>query len=169
MKKYHRVGLSALISVAVLLIPSLLSCVESQNSLVKPKSITEVIFEHPQFSILKDIIESTNMADSLKADPITLFAPSNEAFEKANIISSAAILSLPLDSAKSFLQNHILMRKIQYSRFVTGQLKAHGGANLTITKVGTDITVNRSAIILPNINARNGVVHVIDSLLVKYR
>jgi uncharacterized surface protein with fasciclin (FAS1) repeats len=65
------------------------SCKESKEDLLKPKTITDVIIENEQFSILEEIVRYADMRDALRTDEITLFAPDNNAFGKANIFSSS--------------------------------------------------------------------------------
>lgn len=146
----------------------ILSCKESDDDLVKRKTITEVIADNDQFSILEDVIAHAQMRDALRTGELTFFAPDNAAFGRANIFSSSVFTALPADSAKKFLQNHIIGKdRIAYSSFVAGKKKALTGKEITFTKTDSVVVVNQNNIVTPDISAANGVIHVIDSLIVR--
>ncbi|MCE7067842.1 fasciclin domain-containing protein [Dyadobacter sp. CY326] len=169
MKKNRFVG-RCLTFFLLVLLPSglIISCKEDEDDIVKGKTITEVIIENDRFSILEEVILHAKMGDALRTGDVTFFAPDNAAFGKANIFDSKGFIALPADSAKKFLQNHIIPKKrIEYAQFVAGKEKSLTGKEITFTKTDSVIIVNQNNIIVPNIGAANGVIHIIDSLIVK--
>ena len=164
MKKNRFVGRWAtFFLIATLVSATVFSCKEDKDDLVKPKTIADVILENGQFSILKDIMIRAKMTDALRTDNLTVFAPDNNAFGKANIFSSSVI---PDDSVKYFLQNHIIKDRIEAADLKLGNHPALNKANLVITKTDSVVAVNKSDVVIPNVNADNGVIHVIDSVVV---
>ncbi|CAG5070119.1 hypothetical protein DYBT9623_02859 [Dyadobacter sp. CECT 9623] len=164
MKKNRFVGRWAtFFLIATLFSATVISCKENSEDLVKPKTIADVILENGQFSILKDIMVRARMTDALRTDNITLFAPDNNAFGRANIFSSSVI---PDDSVKYFLQNHIIKNRTEAAELKLGNHPALNKANLVVTKTDSIVAVNKSDVVIPNVNADNGVIHVIDSVLV---
>ncbi|MCE7061768.1 fasciclin domain-containing protein [Dyadobacter sp. CY343] len=164
MKKNRFVGRWAtFFLIATLFSATVISCKENSEDRVKPKTIADVILENGQFSILKDIMVRARMTDALRTDNITLFAPDNNAFGRANIFSSSVI---PDDSVKYFLQNHIIKNRTEAAELKLGNHPALNKANLVVTKTDSIVAVNKSDVVIPNVNADNGVIHVIDSVLV---
>jgi uncharacterized surface protein with fasciclin (FAS1) repeats len=146
----------------------IVSCKESDEDIVKRKTITEVIVENDQFSILEDLVFHAKMGDALRTGELTVFAPDNAAFGRANIFSSTVFTSLPSDSVKKFLQNHIIPKeRIGYSSFAAGKKKAITGREIIFTKTDSVVIVNQNNIVTPDISAANGVIHIIDSLIVR--
>jgi uncharacterized surface protein with fasciclin (FAS1) repeats len=167
MKKNNFIDRSKALFLTVVLFSGIvLSCQESEKDLVKPKTITDVIMENGQFSILREIVLGTKMADALRTENLTLFAPNDAAFKSANI-TAASIISLPKDSAASFIDYHILTGVSKSSQLKTGLNIALNKQGLTITR-GADstITVNKAKIITKDVNADNGVIHIVDKLLI---
>lgn len=143
------------------------SCKESESDKVKPKAMTDVIMENPEFSMLKEIMIAANMRDAFRSQNYTLFAPDNNAFKKANIFSASAITSLPSKGAEKFLNRHVLKGSVDFSG-----LKAKPGdkesldGKITIEVKENVVSANKSDIIKQDVNAANGLIQVIDSVLV---
>jgi uncharacterized surface protein with fasciclin (FAS1) repeats len=170
MKKNRFIGLTGIFFLLISLGSGIIvSCKEKDEDIVKPKTITDIILENNQFSILREIMFYAEMTDALRTDELTFFAPSNDAFGKANIFSATVITSLPADSARHFIKSHIIgKKKLMFSELAAGQEKALSGHTLTITKTDSNIAVNKSDIVIKDLNADNGVIHVIDSLAVEF-
>ena len=146
----------------------IISCKEDDDDIVKRKTITEAIIENDRFSILEEIIAEARMTDALRTGDITFFAPDNAAFGRANIFSAAEVTRASADSSRKFLQNHIIPKKrIDYNKFIAGKEKSLTGKEITFTKTDSVVIVNQNNIVVPDIGAANGVIHIIDSLLVK--
>jgi uncharacterized surface protein with fasciclin (FAS1) repeats len=170
MKKNRFIGRwAAFFLTTVLFSATVVSCKEDSDDLVKPETITDVILQNDQFSILREIMIFTKMTDALRTDNLTVFAPDNNAFGKANIFSAADITRLPGDSAKIFLQNHIIKNKTALAELKVGEHVTLNKAKVNVTKVDSTVSVNKADVVIPNVNADNGVIHVIDSVLVKFR
>jgi uncharacterized surface protein with fasciclin (FAS1) repeats len=142
------------------------SCKESKEDLLKPKTINDVIIENQQFSILREIVRYADMGDALRTDNITFFAPDNAAFGKANISSSSNYTDKA--TAKAFLQNHMIAKEIiDYDKLKAGVKKSLNNKDLSITKIDSVVAINKSDIVIKNVHADNGIIHVIDSLVVR--
>ncbi|WP_026631264.1 fasciclin domain-containing protein [Dyadobacter alkalitolerans] len=169
MKKNRFVGRClAFFLLAVLPSGVIISCTEKSEDIVKGKTITEVIMENERFSILKDLMLYAKMSDGLRTGDVTFFAPDNAAFGRANIFSASELTMLPEDSIRKLINNHIVGKeRLDYNRLKEGKKKTLGGKELSITKTDSIFSVNRADIILSDISAANGVIHIIDSLAVK--
>ncbi|MGN7889453.1 fasciclin domain-containing protein [Dyadobacter sp. 22481] len=147
------------------------SCSEKEQDIVKAKSITEVISSNPEFSTLYSIIQYADMSDTLSVGTFTMFAPSNTALEKVKISGTSEITKIPKDSVKKFIKQHLISKKIVYSELSTGQLLSISKQKLTVTKDSdnNDILVNSNRVVTKDVNASNGILQVIDSVLVKIK
>ena len=145
-----------------------LSCKEKDEDKVKPKAMTDIILENPEFSILKDILIDANMNDAFRTQNYTFFAPDNNAFKKANIFSASVITSLPSGSSAKFLKRHVLENPIIYAdlKAKPGDKESVAKEKITVEVKDNIVTVNKSDIIKQDVNAANGVIQVIDSVLV---
>ncbi|MBE9465322.1 fasciclin domain-containing protein [Dyadobacter subterraneus] len=176
MKKINFISRYAAFFLIVTLITGIVtSCTEKDSDIVKPKTITDVILQNSEFSTLREIILGLDMADALRTENLTLFAPNNSAFI-ASGITSAAINSMNKDSARAFVYRHLLGTRYEYASLPLGVNKGLDKRyTITITKSTTsDSTVylnnDKSIIIITkNVNADNGVIQVVSRTLAKIK
>ncbi len=137
-------------------------------------NIVEVASSNPDFSILVDAVKRAGLADVLSAaGTYTVFAPTNTAFE--NLLTELGVSGLneiPVETLKSVLLYHVLSTKVTSSAVATGyaSTNADGAAgsklSLWIEKTGSAVKLdNRSNVTSADISASNGVIHVIDKVL----
>ena len=118
------------------------------------------------FSTLVAAIKAANLVDTLKgAGPFTVFAPTDEAFAK-----------LPEGTVDGLLKDIPKLTKILTYHVVAGNVKAADVTKLKSAKTieGSDVAidaskgvkVNDSTVINPDVIADNGVIHVIDTVLI---
>jgi uncharacterized surface protein with fasciclin (FAS1) repeats len=113
---------------------------------------------------------STKVVDILSsAGPFTVFAPTNDAFIAAGFPTAAAIQAAPPDVLASILTYHVVASRVYSTNLVTGNVATANGANLAVNASNATLKGNSNTgntkIIGVNIPASNGVVHVIDSVL----
>lgn len=142
----------------------LISCKEKDEDVVKRKAMTDVILENPEFSMLKDIMDRAGQSDAFRSQNQTLLAPSNAAFNKANIFSSSVISD---NDALAFLNNHTIKSIKKYSDFTAGSLATAGTLKLDVVKKDTVVTFNGAKISRKDIETNNGYIQVLDSVYVK--
>jgi len=169
MKKNRFVGRCATFFLAAGLFSAIaFSCKEDAEDKVKPKTITDIILQNDEFSILKEIMLAAELSDGLRTTNYTLFAPDNKAFAKANIFSAKVITSKE-GAALAFLRSHIIEKSVLYDDFKAGDLKAINENKLTVEKKDSVVSINKSEIVMRNVNADNGIMQVIDSVLVNVK
>ena len=180
----------AVLSVALLTF----SCTETSEDVVKLPSIVDIAKADPaNFSVLVDALTKTGLATTLSnAGSYTVFAPTNAAFSKAGITSAtinALNSSVPADAVKIadlrlVLQNHVIGIGTRSTDLLAGgyfktfgflktTATATSGATLSmyISKPAADVLINGGAtnggakVTAFDIDASNGVVHVIDTVL----
>lgn len=96
---------------------------------------------------------------------ITVFIPTNDAFAAISSVTSTVTKA----QLRSVLTLHVLSGSVFYSVDIpsgTTELPTVSGENITIVNDGSTITVDQAKVIVPNVALRNGVGHVIDSVLI---
>jgi uncharacterized surface protein with fasciclin (FAS1) repeats len=119
----------------------------------------------PQLSTLNKLIGDAGLAATLSGPgPFTVFAPSDEAF-KAVPAATLAALASDKEQLKAVLTYHVLAGKVTAADVKAGPAKTVQGANVTLAKSGTFVTVEDAVVTNADVPATNGVVHVIDRVL----
>jgi uncharacterized surface protein with fasciclin (FAS1) repeats len=148
----------------------LIACKENADDVVGQKTVSDVIRENPEFSILKELVIYTDGSDALKAQNATFFLPSDAAFNKAKITSASQITYMPKDSVRNFLNSHVLKGLVSYAELKPGKYDAvYKNFKLEVAKKDTSFTINGSEITTRNVNASNAIIQVVDSLFVKVK
>ena len=165
MKKFVR----HLLSLVTLLFLSFSIAPQASASTAEPSDdIVGIALGNPDFSILVSALQKAGLVDALQgAGPFTVFAPTNAAFEKLLgelNITAEELLAQP-DLAK-VLTYHVVSGKVMAADLKDGMTATTlNGENLTFDLSGTPM-VNQSNITTADIEATNGVIHVIDTVLV---
>jgi len=130
-----------------------------------PVTIADTAARTPELSTLSGLIQQSGLADTLRgAGPYTVFAPSNEAF-KAVPADTLAKLAADKDLLKSVLSYHVLAGKVSSAEVKTESVKTVQGSPVALAKAGTFVTVEDAVVQTPDVPASNGVVHIIDRVL----
>lgn len=134
-------------------------------SMSGPKSIADVAAANPDLSTLNKLINDAGMADTLRGTgPYTVFAPTNEAF-KAVPAKTMESLAKDKEALKNVLSYHVLPGAVTSADIKTGNVKTLQGANLALAKAGTMVTVEDAVVVQADVKASNGVVQVVDRVL----
>lgn len=130
-----------------------------------PVTIADTTARTPQLSTLNKLINDAGLADTLRgAGPYTVFAPSDEAF-KALPAKALADLAADKELLKSVLSYHVIPGKVTAAQVQNGSVKTVQGASLTVAKAGAFVTVDDAVVQEADVPASNGVIHVIDKVL----
>lgn len=134
-----------------------------------PVTIADTAARTPELSVLAKLIGDAGLADTLRASgPYTVFAPSNDAFKA---VPAKTMAELAGDKAllKSVLTFHVLPGKVTAADVKASSVKTVQGANVALGVAGGTVTVEDAMVVTPNVAASNGVVHVIDRVLMPPR
>lgn len=135
-------------------------------SMSGPKTIAETAAATPSLSTLNKLIVDAGLTDALSAaGPYTVFAPSDDAF-KAVPAKTLEALGKDKEQLKAVLTYHVVPGKVMAADVKTGPVKTLQGANLALATAGTFVTVEDALVTQANVPASNGVVHVIDKVLI---
>jgi uncharacterized surface protein with fasciclin (FAS1) repeats len=159
--------LLAPLSIVLVSVMVFTSCKKDDPVVTPPKDITDVAIGDTQFSTLVAALTKANLVTTLKGTgPFTVFAPNNAAFTKAGITSLDA---LSADALKPILLYHVLGAKVLAADIKTGQteVSSAGSPKLYISKNATGVYINgNTKVIATDVTASNGVVHVLDNVLI---
>ncbi|MBT9494127.1 MAG: fasciclin domain-containing protein [Paucibacter sp.] len=128
------------------------------------KDIVDTAVAAGNFKTLATALQAAGLVDTLKGKgPFTVFAPTDEAFAK---IPKADLDALLKDKAKlsAVLTYHVVPAKVMAKDVKAGKVKTVQGSDLTISTSG-GVMVDQAKVTATDIAADNGVIHVIDSVL----
>jgi uncharacterized surface protein with fasciclin (FAS1) repeats len=130
-----------------------------------PATIADTAARTPNLSTLNKLVNDAGLAETLRASgPYTVFAPSDEAF-KAVPAATLQALANDKELLKSVLTFHVLPGKVGSADVKNGNAKTVQGANVALSKSGGFITIEDAVVTQADVAASNGVVHVIDRVL----
>ena len=149
----------------LLLLATCLAGLAGCASMSGPVSVADTIAQNPNLSTLNSLMGQAGLTDTLKGPgPITLFAPNNEAFKAVPAKTMDELAKNP-QRLKAVLSFHLLPAKLTSAEVKSSSIKSVGGDNLALAKAGNIVTIEDAATVTPDIVASNGVVHVIDRVL----
>ena len=128
------------------------------------KDIVDTAVSAGNFKTLAAALQAAGLVDTLRGKgPFTVFAPTDEAFAK---IPKAQLDALLADKAKltAVLTYHVVAGKVMAKDVKAGKVKTVQGSELTIGTAG-GVTVDNAKVTATDIVADNGVIHVIDSVV----
>ena len=132
------------------------------------KDIVDTAVAAGSFKTLAKALQAADLVETLKgAGPFTVFAPTDEAFAKLPAGTLDALLK-PENKPKlqRILTSHVVAGKIMAADVAkTSSAKAVSGDNLTIAARDGGVTVDGAKVVKTDIAATNGVIHVIDGVI----
>ena len=131
---------------------------------VQAKDIVDTAVGAGNFKTLAAALTAAGLVDTLKGKgPFTVFAPTDAAFAK---IPKADLDALLADKAKltAVLTYHVVPGKVMAKDVKAGKVKTVQGSELTIATAG-GVMVDGAKVTATDIVADNGVIHVIDSVV----
>jgi transforming growth factor-beta-induced protein len=134
---------------------------------VPTQTVVEIAAGNPAFSTLVTAVKAAGLAETLSGNgPFTVFAPTNEAFA-----------ALPKGTLEKLLkpENRDLLKKVLTYHVVSGDLMAKdlrsgnvttvAGSTVAVKVQNGKVSVNNSNVVKADVDAKNGVIHVIDKVL----
>ncbi len=131
-------------------------------------TIVDVAAGNPNFSTLVAAVTKAELVDALKGPgPFTVFAPTNAAFDALFAqLGVSGIDALSKEQLTPILLYHVLGQEVPSSALKAGQTAATLQEGLvTILKQEGKVTVNGINVVIPDVEASNGVIHAIDRVL----
>lgn len=132
------------------------------------KDIVDTAVSAGSFKTLAAALKAADLIETLKGDgPFTVFAPTDAAFDKLPEGTVADLLK-PENKAKlvAVLTYHVVPGKVMAADVKTMMAKTVNGKELDIKVDDGKVTVNTAKVIKTDVAASNGVIHVIDAVLI---
>ncbi|CAN5824757.1 fasciclin domain-containing protein [soil metagenome] len=137
-------------------------------NMVPSKNIVENAVGSSDHTTLVAAVKAAGLVETLSgAGPFTVFAPTNEAFDK---VPKAALDGLMKpenkDALTKILTYHVVPGALKAADLTDGQkLKTVQGEELTVSVKDGVVKINGATVTIPNVISSNGVTHVIDAVL----
>jgi uncharacterized surface protein with fasciclin (FAS1) repeats len=157
---------------AVILPPSMTEAAAedamTEDEMMDAKSIAEIATEDGRFTTLVAAVEAAGLAETLSSEgEFTVFAPTDDAFAALPEGTVESLLEDPEGTLKDILLYHVLSQAVPAADVVNYEAaETVQGENVAITVVDGEVVLNDSAkVIITDIAASNGIIHVIDAVL----
>jgi transforming growth factor-beta-induced protein len=121
----------------------------------------------PEFSILAQAVEIAGLTDTLMTGgPFTVFAPTNQAFIDllGTLDGIDSLEDIPVDLLRAVLLYHVVDGYAFSSDLSNGYVPTLNGAAVNVN-LDSGVFINDSEVIIPNVQATNGVIHAINKVL----
>jgi uncharacterized surface protein with fasciclin (FAS1) repeats len=135
------------------------------SALAQAKDIVDTAVAAGSFKTLATALEAAGLISTLKGTgPFTVFAPTDEAFAK---VPKAQLDALLKDKAAltKVLTYHVVPGKVMAKDVKAGKVKTVQGGSLTVTTEG-GVMVDGAKVVATDVAASNGVIHVIDTVVI---
>ena len=145
-----------------------MSCQKRDDAVALPQTITDRILEDSQFSLFSVAMVHGRVADALKDGNLTVFAPTDAAFQASGLGSEAAILALSPEETARFVMAHVLYGRVSAAGIPAGFNPVEtAGKSVVYVNKSTDGTVyvNSARVTQTDIGTANGYLHTIDRVL----
>jgi uncharacterized surface protein with fasciclin (FAS1) repeats len=138
----------------------------SRSEKKAPGDIVDIAAEDGRFTTLVSALEAADLADTLKGDgPFTVFAPTDDAFAKLPEGTVEALL-MDIPQLTDILLYHVTPGKVMSSEVVNlSSADTVSGKPISISLDGDKVMINDAQVVIADIEASNGVIHVIDSVI----
>jgi uncharacterized surface protein with fasciclin (FAS1) repeats len=163
MRQIRRFLLTAVIAVVAL--PALVPLASAQTT--SKANIVQTAVATGQFKTLVALVKEAGLAGTLQGKgPFTVFAPTDAAFAKVPKATLAA-LAKNKSKLKAVLLYHVVSGKLTAAQVIKHKsLTTLEGSTLSIQTRGGNVYVNRARVIDANVMASNGVIHVVNEVLI---
>lgn len=132
-----------------------------------PGDIVQVASTTDGFTTLVQAVAAAGLVETLQGTgPFTVFAPSDDAFAAlADGLLDKLLLEENREILVSILTYHVVAGKVTSAEVASGAATTVEGSNIELT-VGNGIQVNGANVVLADVEASNGVIHLIDQVLI---
>jgi len=141
---------------------------DSDDSETASSTVVEIAVANPDFSILVDAVKKAGLVDALSADgPFTVFAPTNAAFESLfSQLGVDGVKDLSAEQLTPILTYHVVSGKVMSTDLSNTKVGTLNEGNKIKVDLSDGVKINDSNVVAADIEGKNGVVHVIDKVLI---
>ncbi len=133
----------------------------------EPGTIVDVAAASEDFTTLVAAVEAAGLVETLSGEgPFTVFAPTNEAFDALpEGVLDALLLPENEETLTKILTYHVVPGEVTSDQITDGDVETVEGQTVSITTEG-GVMVNDATVVTADVDTSNGVIHVIDSVLI---
>lgn len=156
---------TGLLAVAMLSLSMFASAMDNKS---EGQDIVDVAVANGSFNTLAAALKAGGLIDTLKGEgPFTVFAPTDEAFAKLPEGTVETLLKPEnIDQLKAVLTYHVVSGKVMAADVVKlNSATTVNGADVMISVEGESVKVNSAKVVAADVAASNGVIHVIDTVI----
>lgn len=139
------------------------------DKVVTPPTVVDIAISNPAFSILVEAVVKADLAETLSgAGPFTVFAPTNAAFEAIfAALEVSGIADLSAEQLTPILLAHVVSGNVASTDLSSGLVPTLNSEKSLDIVVNGGVTIDGSInVVLANVQGTNGIVHVIDKVIV---
>lgn len=131
------------------------------------KTITELVVAGDDFSALEAAVLQAELAETLSGEgPFTVFAPTNAAFTSLLTALGVTPDQISKEELTALLTYHVVPGAVKSTDLETGVVATASELSLWVAVGASGVTVNDASVTTADIIAKNGVIHVIDKVMV---
>jgi transforming growth factor-beta-induced protein len=128
-------------------------------------NIVDIAAGNPDFSTLVAAVQAAGLVDALSSDgPLTVFAPTNAAFEALPEGTVEALLA-DIPTLTEILTYHVVPGNAHSSTLAAGSVETLNGAPVEISTTDGGVMVNDANVVAADVLASNGIIHVLDKVI----
>ena len=148
------------------------SCKEDEEEVKAPsKNIAQLVIDTDNLSSLEAALIKADLVSVFQGHQgttqYTVFAPTNAAFTAFLTANNLTLETVPVPLLTAVLLRHVVAGEAKSTALSNGQVipTLNPAASLTVNISGTTIKVNNATVTQANVDATNGVVHIIDQVI----
>ena len=140
------------------------------NEVLLPPTVVDIALDNPAFSILVEAVVKAELVEALSAEgPFTVFAPTNTAFEAlfAALDGVNSIDDLTKEQSAPILLAHVVQGNVASTDLSNSTVPTLNGSKSLSINVDSGVVIDGSInVVLADVQGTNGIVHVIDKVIV---
>lgn len=140
---------------------------ESPKTETAMGTVVDIALSNPDFSILVEAVTKAGLAGALSTEgPFTVFAPTNDAFKALfKQLGVSGVKDLTAEQLTPILTYHVVAGKVMSTDLTNTSVATLNGQKIKID-LSNGVKVNDSKVTAADISGKNGVIHVIDRVLI---
>jgi len=141
---------------------------EAKDSDASSSTVVEIAVSNPDFSILVDAVKKAGLVEALSAEgPFTVFAPTDAAFKSLfSELGVSGIKDLSAEQLTPILTYHVVSGKVMSTDLSNTKVSTLNEGSKLKVDISDGVMINKSKVVAADITGKNGVIHVIDKVLI---
>ena len=138
------------------------------NKVILPPSVVNIAIDNENFTTLVSAVVKSGLVDALSTEgPFTVFTPTNAAFNDLfNTLGISGIEDLNAEQLIPILTYHVVTGNVLSTDLENGEVSTLNSSRKITVDMSSGVKINNSNVVVANIQGINGVVHVIDKVLI---